>query len=212
MRAVIISNGTIDNYEYYKNIIREDDFIICADGAINHCINLNIVPDLWIGDFDSCNKKEYIEKFSFLKSVPTVSLNPKKDETDTHYACNIAVEKGYKDILIVGGLGKRMDHAMSNIGLLEHLFSTGVSGCIEDEHNSIHIFKDVYKSESKRKYLSLIPLDKEVCVEKTDGLIYPLHNYTMTRGLSLGVSNEKTQKEASIVLKSGTMLVIESDD
>lgn len=212
MRAVIISNGAIENYEYFKGKIKEDDFVICADGAIKHCINLNVVPNLWIGDFDSCNKSEYIQKFSFLKDVPTVSLNPQKDETDTHYACNIAVEKGCREILILGGLGRRMDHAISNIGLLEHLLSLNVNATIEDEHNTISVFTKMYKSSGKRKYLSLIPLDKEVVVEKTCGLLYPLHDYTMKRGLSLGVSNEKTKNDASVILKSGTMMVIESED
>ena len=212
MRAVIISNGDIDNYEYYKDILKDGDFIICADGAIRHCINLNVIPDLWIGDFDSCNKNEYIEKYSFLSDVPSISLNPQKDETDTHYACNIAMERGYNKILIIGGLGKRIDHAISNIGLLEHLLSSDVCAKIEDEHNTVTVFTDNYKSVSKRKYLSLIPLDREVVVEKTDGLLYPLDNYTMKRGMSLGVSNEKTKNEATIVLKSGTMLVVESED
>ena len=212
MRAVVISNGTIKNYEYYKDIIKKDDFIICADGAIKHCINLKILPNLWIGDFDSCDKNEYIRKYPSLKDVMTVSLNPQKDETDTHYACNIAIEKGYKEILIVGGLGNRMDHAVSNVGLLEYIESSGVRGQIEDENNTICVFSDTYISASKRKYLSLIPLDKEVVVKKTDGLLYPLNDYVMKRGLSLGVSNEKTKKEAYITLKSGTMLVIESED
>ncbi|MBE7050204.1 MAG: thiamine diphosphokinase [Ruminococcaceae bacterium] len=212
MRAVIISNGIIENYEYFKRKIKEDDFVICADGAIKHCINMHVVPNLWIGDFDSCDNEEYTQKYSYLKSVPVISLNPQKDETDTHYACNVAIEKGCTDILIIGALGKRMDHAISNIGLLEHLLSRGINGRIEDEHNTISVFSDTYISEADRKYISLIPLDKEVNVKKTDGLLYPLENHIMKRGYSLGISNEKKKNSIVITLTSGTMLVIESED
>ena len=32
MRAVVIGNGSINDYGYIKSKIRADDFIICADG------------------------------------------------------------------------------------------------------------------------------------------------------------------------------------
>ena len=34
MRAVIIGNGDIRNYEYIKSRLNDDDFIVCADGGI----------------------------------------------------------------------------------------------------------------------------------------------------------------------------------
>ena len=36
MRAVIIGNGTIENYDLIKNKLRSDDYVICADGGYNH--------------------------------------------------------------------------------------------------------------------------------------------------------------------------------
>ena len=36
MRAVIIGNGDIKDYQYIKSKINDDDFIICADGGYNH--------------------------------------------------------------------------------------------------------------------------------------------------------------------------------
>ena len=53
MRAVVIANGEINDHQVLKKLIKPDDFIICADGAINHCIKMSIIPHLWIGDFDS---------------------------------------------------------------------------------------------------------------------------------------------------------------
>ena len=59
MKAIIISNGVFDNYSFFKSKVTDNDYIICADGAIKHCIGMGIVPDLWIGDFDSCNYEKY---------------------------------------------------------------------------------------------------------------------------------------------------------
>lgn len=36
MRAVIIGNGDIKDYQYIKSKINDNDFIICADGGYNH--------------------------------------------------------------------------------------------------------------------------------------------------------------------------------
>ena len=36
MRAVIIGNGTICDYDYIKSKLCSDDYIICADGGLKH--------------------------------------------------------------------------------------------------------------------------------------------------------------------------------
>ena len=58
MRAVIIGNGDIHNYEYIKSKLNDDDFIICADGGIRHTQHLGIKADVAVGDFDSGEKRE----------------------------------------------------------------------------------------------------------------------------------------------------------
>ena len=212
MKAYIISNGQIDDYSYYRNTVGKEDFVICADGAIYHCINMGIVPDLWIGDFDSCDYEEICAKHPELKSVKIQRLNPVKDETDTHIACLIAKEKGYDNLVIWGALGNRADHMLSNIHLLELLHANGISATVENEKNTISYFDSKIKIHSARKYLSLIPLDKSVTVVKTKGLLYNLENYNITREISLGVSNEVVGESAEIVIKNGAMLAIESED
>ena len=106
----------------------------------------------------------------------------------------------------------RMDHAFSNVNLLEMLALNNVKASIEDEKNRITIFKDSYNTKKERKYLSLIPMDKKVKVLNTSGLLYPLESYTMDRCLSLGVSNEIIDEIASVTIEGGTMLCVESDD
>ena len=41
---------------------------------------------------------------------------------------------------------------------------------------------------------------------------YPLENYTLTIGNSLGVSNEQIEKTAKIKVKDGILIVIKSRD
>ena len=211
-RAIIVSNGTINDYSYYKNKIKKDDYIICADGGIRHLIAIGVYPDLWLGDFDSCRFSEIISQHEALKNVETIPLSTVKDETDTHYACIKAIQLGYKEILIWGGCGGRIDHMISNIHLLEFLKNKNVTGVIEDEKNTLHISSDKVTVEKKRKYLSILPISDYAVIKKTSGLLYPLENYTLTREISMGVSNEILLGEATVEIESGLVLIAESDD
>lgn len=212
MKAIIISNGVFVNYSFFKSKITDNDYIICADGAIKHCIGMGVVPHLWIGDFDSCNYEKYCNDYPLLKDVETLTLKKDKDETDTHVACIIASQKNYDEIVIWGALGKRADHMLSNIHLLEWLNKRNISAVIEDEHNKISVFDSVYTTQKTHKYLSLIPLDKSVTVDKTEGLLFPLKSYELSRDISMGVSNEIVGDYASVHIHGGLMLAIHSDD
>ena len=211
-RAIIIANGAESDYSYYKDKLQNGDYIICADGGARHCVNIGIVPDLWIGDFDSCNFDEFIHSHPEFKNVLRHKLNPIKDETDTHKCMLIAVEKGYKEIHIWCATGNRADHMMSNIHLLEMLFEKNIRGYIEDSKNTITLISDEIEIKKERKYLSLIPLDKSVFVENTLGLKYKLEDFLLSRSVSMGVSNEIEKDYCYIKIRNGLMIVIQSDD
>lgn len=211
-RAVVISNGIAHDYKACKSLIKSDDFIICADGGIKHLLNMDILPDLWIGDFDSCKHADLLVKYPQLKSVDTLVLKKDKDETDTHFCCIKALETGYKEIAILFAGGGRIDHMLSNIHLLEYISKRGATGTIYDEKNTIRLCSGRITITKKRKYLSIIPLDSEIEVLSTSGLLYPLKDFVLPREISMGVSNEITDTKAEIILKSGLALIVESDD
>ena len=67
MRALIIGNGDIKNYDNIMRKIGRTDLIICADGGYNHAKKMGITPDVLIGDLDSAigyeeikNRVEYL--------------------------------------------------------------------------------------------------------------------------------------------------------
>ena len=83
MRAVIIGNGDIKDYQYIKSKINDNDFIICADGGYNHAEKMGIVPDVLIGDFDSAK--------NFEKVKDRIEYPKRKDFTDGELAVAYAV-------------------------------------------------------------------------------------------------------------------------
>ena len=59
MRAVIIGNGEIKDYDFIAGKLRKGDYIICADGGYRHAVKLGIKPDVLIGDMDSIGDESY---------------------------------------------------------------------------------------------------------------------------------------------------------
>ena len=104
MRAVIIGNGDIKDYQYIKSKINDNDFIICADGGYNHAEKMGIVPDVLIGDFDSAK--------NFEKVKDRIEYPKRKDFTDGELAVAYAVDNGYEDIVLIAMTGDRFDHSI----------------------------------------------------------------------------------------------------
>lgn len=203
-KAVIISAGSITDYGYIKSFINEGDFVICADGGIAHAEKMGVVPNLSVGDFDSYKGE--------VTGDDVRRFNPEKDYTDTHIAVNEAIKRDYKEIVMLGATGTRLDHTLSNIGLLEYITKAGGKGYVINENNIITVIDTtaVLKPE-KGWHLSLIPIG-EVKGVTLKNLKYSLDNYTLKFAESLAVSNEFTDKDAVIEIKEGSLIVIKSKD
>lgn len=203
MRAVLIANGDVRDYDNIKKYIGENDFIICADGGYRHAKMLGIIPDVVIGDMDSA-KIEDIEEKKII--YPT-----RKDFTDGELVLEYAIENGYSELILIGFIGTRMDHTFTNISML--LNYPEIDALIVDEHNEIKILKDENEIRGEKgDIVSIIPMGE--CIEgvTTIGLEYPLCNEKLYFGKGRGVSNKMTSSSARVTKKSGMGIIIKSKD
>ena len=212
-RAVVISGGSIADYNFTSKLVSSDDFIICADSGIVHCQKMNLKADLLVGDFDSCDFGEWL-KCDAANGAEFERLVPEKDDTDTEYALFCAAKRGFDEILLLGGCGTRADHSLANICLLEQMHNLGVHMQIVNEKNRIRILKNGQMRLEKDyyKYVSVIPLDRTAEGVTCTGFKYPLNNDTLNRFSSRGISNELVCQSGVFSVKNGTLLVIESID
>ena len=206
-RALIISGGEVDNYNFYKSYINDDDFIICADGCIKHLNAIEKLPDVFVGDFDSSSENELCEGIEIYKH------NPKKNDTDTKLAVDVAFENGYGNIEILCGLGGRVDHLLANVFLLKYIHDNGGTGKIVDEKNTILLLTDkVILEKEENAFVSVVPISSTLNGVTNKGLVYPLNDYTMHFGTTRGISNEFTEDFAQISIDTGEALVIISKE
>lgn len=211
MRAVIISNGLIEDYESVAKIIKDDDYIVCADGGSAHARKLGLIPNMIIGDGDSIDQEtlEYYES----KGVKIETHPHEKDETDTQLAVEHAYKMGGKEMLLLGCTGTRFDHTFGNVAMLIWLMKRGVRGIIINEHNEIHVLDRYILLEGKPgDRLSLLPITPKIDGIFTTGLKYALENGELVYDQPRGISNEFIANEAQIVIRDGMLMVVKSRD
>ena len=195
-----------------KNIHGQN--IIAGDRGLEALYQLKIVPNHIVGDFDSVSP-EILEFYKNQSQIIFHTYHPEKDNTDTDIALKLAIGLKSSEITIMGALGRRMDHAIANIHILKDALETNIPCQILDEHNRIYLINKEITLEKNRvygKYISLIPLTSEVKDLTLTGFKYPLNNYDLPIGTSLGVSNEIVENIAQIKMKKGILIVIESKD
>lgn len=214
MKTLIVSGGNVEK-DFLLSIYSNNKFenIIASDKGLEILDKLGIIPNYIIGDFDSINKK-ILDKYINNKRVEIRKLNPEKDYTDTHMALKLGVEIKSKEIIILGGLGTRIDHMLANIHILKETLENGIECKIVDSRNEIQLInkKTILKIDKNYKYISLIPLTTKAEGITLKGFKYPLSNATLEIGHSIGVSNEQIEDNAIIDLKAGILILIKSKD
>ena len=138
---------------------------------------------------------------------------PEKDDTDTLLALKEAMHRGYDEIMIIGGLGGRIDHTLANISLTAFAAKNGAICHLIDEHHQIFAIKDdsIMVKKGYWKWLSVFAMDAEVKGVTLRGVKYPLEDAVLTNTYPIGVSNEFTDPAAIITAKQGSLLVVLSD-
>ena len=206
MKAYIYTGGKINASAVTENP-NDGDIIIAADSGYSNARTLGVTPQILLGDFDSLGTIP--EDISEIISVPA-----EKDFTDTQMAIDTALSKGADEIIIIGGLGGRLDHTLSNLSILEYLHSKNVKGLITDGNDRVRYLKNdsIIILRSEYKYISLIARSEKVKGVEIAGCKYPLKNAQLSDKYQFAVSNEIEGNCAFISVKKGAVLIIESKD
>jgi len=214
-KKILVLTGGMINLIWARQWLANEqfDYVIAADKGLLYADELNYKVDYILGDYDSVDK-DLLEKYRSM-NVELVTFPCEKDYTDTHLAIETAIEKGASHITIVGAIGSRMDHTMSNIQNLKSALNLDIPCCIVNEHNKIYLANKavvIKKSDQFGKYISLIPLSESVKGLTLSGFYYPLEKYTMNQGLSVGISNEIVEEKGIIEFEDGILIIYETKD
>ena len=202
-KIVIIGNGTINNINFHKNLLKDVSLIICADGGATNARKLDIIPDYIIGDLDSTSSKvlDY-----FKKHKTKIIKDNNQDKTDMELAIDLAESFNPTEILILGGIGYRIDHTIANIFCLNKIKSNIKTQIIDNKNIIEMVDKSLNINGCKGDLISVIPLT-DISGLSYKGMKWIVSNKNTMFGW-FGISNKLTNEKAYISLKKGKLLVI----
>ena len=201
-RCVIVGGADINNYDYIKTKITENDYVVFCDSGLKHKKELGVTPSLIVGDFDSHEKPNL--------DVETIVLPCEKDDTDTVYAIKEAIKRGFDEFLLIGVIGARLDHTLGNVSILLYLDSLSKKGIIIDDYSDMEIVsnKPVLIDDSYA-FFSLINITGTAKGVNIKNAKYPLDNAEITCEYQHAVSNEVISGQtAEVSVQNGKLLLI----
>ena len=184
-RFVILLGGDLTVTPRLRRQIAGARFI-AADSGMKHARALGILPELWVGDFDSAGSELMLD----YALVPRQTYLADKDATDGEIAVKEALRLGASEFILIGGLGGQSDHATAHLGLTLHLTQSGhrcfISNGNEEAYPLIAGSYDFDFGAQSR--LSIIPWSDITGLDLT-GVKWPLKDKALTLGTSFTMSN-----------------------
>lgn len=186
-RLILLLPGSID-YNQLTDFFTSKDYIIAVDGGIEHSEALNVIPNLWVGDFDSC-RKESLNKY---QHIPIEQHPTDKAYLDTELALSKIYDLNTNHCIILGGIGGLLDHQLGLFMLLTahptiHFIHTDGQTILYSLNDECHL--TIPRNHYHR--LSIVPITQLEGVT-SQGVKWPLTNYTLPTGLGHSLSNEIT--------------------
>ncbi len=183
--------------------------VIAADSGIRHAETLDIVPELWLGDFDSV--PAFVpDRFA---SVPKLEFPAEKDQTDGELAIVEARNRGASRIILAGAFGgPRSDHA--------HLHLTAALRAVEQDidvlltsgsEEAVPVTSETRQYDFADGTLFSVLGFTALSGLTISGAKWPLTNQEVPFGSSLTLSNE-VKGDLTIELASGRALLVAQID
>ncbi|MBR0468925.1 MAG: thiamine diphosphokinase [Mogibacterium sp.] len=211
-RCVIVGGAGIGDYGSARRYLKEDDYVIYCDSGLKHLEGLRAVPSLVIGDWDSYEDPHM--------DVETITLPVAKDDTDTVYAAREGIRRGFREFLLLGVIGARLDHTLVNTYILTSLENRGCHGMIADDYSEMELISSwtdeegvthpgKAEVESRYPFFSLVALEGETRGVSIRGAKFGLEDACIGPDYQYATSNEVLPgKTAEITVGDGRLLLI----
>ena len=181
--------------------INSTDFLLAADGGLQHLQRLGLTPDGIIGDFDSLG---YIPRDAQIFPV-------EKDDTDAMLAVRQGLSMGCRKFFLYGSLdGPRLDHTVANFQTLQFLADRGAVGYLIGERYIVTVLKNgsMRMPADATGIVSVFCMGTDAHGVTLTGLKYTLEKGTLSAGFPLGVSNHFIGEEAVFSVEDGSLLIL----
>ena len=191
MHALIVCGGTPPTKKLLESEIKTADITIGADSGGYVFLGFKYLPDVVIGDLDSF-------KYTNHEGVNVIH-DPDQDTNDLEKALNYALKEGATSCVVLGTFGKRFDHTIKNVSVLQQFQSKFESIIFRDDYGDMFLTTSPYKPDYEiGTIISLFPVGRPVTGFSSKGVKYPLTDSALEIGIQDGTSNEITSADVEI--------------
>lgn len=220
-------NGGIPPEKILTESLAGTGLVIGADGGGNILLDLNVAPDVVIGDLDSFRSRQGDETrrtrhdtghrdeagLTDISSGKDLNFelihDPDQETNDLEKALKLALDRGATEVVILGATGLRLDHTLKNLSVLLQFSGRFRDILLRDATCDMRILPREFTMETRAgQTISLFPLSGRVDGITTEGLRYALNGEFLENGVRDGSSNEATGKQIRIGHRSGDLLLI----
>jgi thiamine pyrophosphokinase len=222
MQVIVLADGTVGSRAEldaaWPGWLEAGARVVAADGGARHAAALGVGIDRWVGDGDSLGEAGIAELQA--AGIPMERASPDKDESDTELAVLAALELGATSLTLLGALGgPRVDHALANVGLLSMPALDGLHVQLLAADVRIRLLRAPRPTGGPATIdlpgragdvVTLLPIGADAEGVTTRGLAYPLEDEALVHGRTRGLSNVRDAADATVILRRGQLLVIET--
>lgn len=204
-KCFILANGTPPD----KSIIgylQENGYntFYAADGGANSAYKLKLVPDYVIGDLDSAD----VEILDFYRNhnVEVIKLE-RQNDTDVEKCLKHASENGFKEAVLLGATGDRLDHSFCNMGISLKFFNKILVKILHEKSLLTPYSGIIELNTVPGETISIYGIDKNTLFT-TEGLKYPLNKEALPFGIRESTSNASIGNKIKINIENGVAFII----
>ena len=181
------------------------------DRGIDVCRQAAVVPELLIGDADSGSPAAW--QWGESLRIPILRHPVDKDWTDLQLAlAELAVRRPGATALLTGGLGRRFDHAYSNVFCLQAAKESGIQAAgLADETEALFFVAGGERLTARLvqspTVISLMPLTPVCTKVASRGVHWPLTDATLTMNRPAGICNRPAAGSDRVDISLGSGLL-----
>lgn len=172
--TVVVADGSFPSHQTPLMFLENTNNIIACDGAANTLISKNIIPQVIIGDCDSLDKTIKNKFENIIQKIDEQETN------DLTKAINYCASKHIEKVVIIGATGKREDHTLANLSLLEQYQSKIKDISILSDYGYFNfIFSDTKLESFIGQQVSLFCVEESIISSKN--LVYKIEKRKFSR-------------------------------
>lgn len=198
IKSILCLNGSVSKNDLLTMSAIKNLPIIATDGAYKKLKKINFLPNILIGDLDSCG---HINEKNQMKVI----FDPCQETSDFQKALKYTKNYGIYPSIITGFNGGNLDHIIGNINILSELKDF----ILIDNKNCLGILL----AEGQNKTFD-IPINTRISIfpitiakVNTEGLNWNLDNLDLFFGKIFSLSNFSVEKKVNFQVMNGKILI-----